>query len=240
MISVIIPVLNEAARIGGVLAALALEKTPHEIIVVDGGSEDGTVDEARKDNCQVLTASGGRGAQLAAGAAAAHGDILLFLHADSVFPDGGLTAIEDALARDAALVGGNFSLRFDGGDKFSRWLDGFYAWIRSHGFYYGDSGIFVRRAIYERLGGIRPIALMEDYEFVRRLEVAGPTCCIDTPPLFSSSRRFVGRHPVAIVCGWFVIHGLFHLGVSPQRLARLYDSTRQRSAIKSVPLRPQS
>ena len=64
---------------------------------------------------------------------------------------------------------------FDGDDPFSRWLDGFYVWLRSHGFYYGDSGIFVRRDVYDTMGGIRPIALMEDYDFVRRLEAHGNT-----------------------------------------------------------------
>ena len=100
---------------------------------------------------------------------------------------------------DATIVGGNFALFFDGQDKSGRGLDGFDTWIRSHGFYYGDSGIFVRRAFNDSLGGLRPIALMEDYDFVRRLEVVGPTRCINTSPLISSLRWFHGRHPVAIV-----------------------------------------
>src|SRR3546814_1395795 len=104
--------------------------------------------------------------------------ILLFLHADSRFPAGGLGRIEETLAAAPEIGGGNFRLLFDGGDGFSRWLDGFYAFIRRHGFYYGDSAVFVRRSVYDALGGIRPIALMEDYDFVRRLEKAARTCCI--------------------------------------------------------------
>lgn len=97
---------------------------------------------------------------------------------------------------------------------------------RAHGLYYGDSGIFVRRRVYRALGGMRPIALMEDYDFSRRLERAGPTCCIAEPPLTTSSRRFQRRRPLAIFFGWLAIHLLYHLGFPPERLARLYRSRR--------------
>lgn len=240
MISVIIPTLNEARGIGALLEALAHEDTAHEVIVADGGSDDGTVTIARRLGASVLSTARGRGQQLVAGAAEARGDVLLFLHVDSVIPAGGLARIAHALVGQTALVGGNFRIHFDGDDNFSRWLDGFYVWIRKHGFYYGDSAIFVRRDVYDRLGGIRPIALMEDYDFVRRMEAAGETCCLRETPLQSSSRRFRGRHPVAIVWGWVVIHLLFHLGVSSAWLAWFYKSTRQRPGLKSVPLRPQS
>lgn len=228
MISVIIPTLNEASRIGALLSALDAETYPHECIVVDGGSTDDTVDIAEAHGARVLRTPAGRGRQLVVGIEAAAGDILFFLHADSSFPAGGLARMAGLLAADAGSVGGNFRLRFDGDDGFSRWLDGFYAWIRRHGFYYGDSGIFVRRSVYAAIGGIRPIALMEDYDFVRRLERAGRTICIEDPPLQSSSRRFRGRRPAAIVAGWLVIHLLFHLRVPPAWLAWLYNSARTR------------
>lgn len=125
------------------------------------------------------------------------------------------------------MVGGNFRLLFDGDSGFSRWLTGFYAWIRARGLYYGDSAIFVRRRVYQDLGGLRPLALMEDYDFTRRLERRGKTRCIDDPPLVTSSRRFEGRRPTSIVLGWLKIHALYHLGISPDRLARLYDSERR-------------
>lgn len=227
MISVIIPTLDEAATLPQLLQALRQEPTPAEIVVVDGGSRDGTASIAHRANVRVLTAARGRGAQLRAGAEAASGDVLLFLHADSRFPAGGLRRIEEALTASPELIGGNFRIVFDGADGFSRWLTGFYAWFRGHGLYYGDSGIFVRRRVYQALGGVRPIALMEDYDFSRRLERAGPTCCLEDVALVSSSRRFRGRSPAAIFLGWLWLHALFHLGVSPERLARLYRSARR-------------
>ena len=168
-----------------------------------------------------------RSQQIAAGATAASGDILFFLHADSRLPGGALAAIRGACAERPGAQGGSFRLLFDGGTGFDSWLNGFYGFIRSRGCYYGDSGIFVRRDAYRRLGGFRPIALMEDYDFVRRLEKSGPTICIENPPLVTSSRKFRGRHPVAIVAGWLWLHALWHLGVSPDRLARIYYGRRK-------------
>ncbi len=226
MISVVIPTLNEAANLGRLLGALGREAARHEVIVADGGSADETLGVARAHGAEVVVSARGRGNQLGAGAAAARGEIILFLHADSGFPRGGLAGLEAALAAAPGIVGGNFRLVFDGEDAFSRRLTAFYDWMRGRGLYYGDSGVFVRRRAYEALGGMRAIPVMEDYDFVRRLERLGETCCIAEPPLTTSSRRFAGRHPVAIVCGWLVIHALYHLGVSPARLARLYRSER--------------
>jgi len=224
VISIVIPVLNEAARLPSLLSRLALEPSAHEVIVVDGGSGDGTQSIARHAGATVLRSAPGRGRQLSTGAAAAQGETLLFLHADTNFPAGGLDRVEQVLAREPQCPGGNFRLIFDGGTPFSRWLTGFYAWIRARGRYYGDSAIFVRREVYQTLGGIRAIDLMEDYDFVRRLEASGPTRCIEDPPLITSSRRFEGRHPAAIVWGWLEIHALFHLGISSRVLARRYEA----------------
>ncbi|MBI3452770.1 MAG: TIGR04283 family arsenosugar biosynthesis glycosyltransferase [Rhodospirillales bacterium] len=220
-VSIIIPTLDEAANVARLLGELAGGNRPHEIIIADGGSRDETRTLARAHGARVIVAPRGRGAQLAAGAMAARGDILWFLHADSRVAPGSLAALADALA-DPAAVGGNFALVFDGADGFSRWLTRFYCRLRGLGLYYGDSGIFVRRDIYQRLGGIRQMALMEDYDFARRLERAGPTRCIEAPPLVTSSRRFRGRRPAAIVAGWVAIHLLYHLGVPPGALARFY------------------
>ncbi|MEE8333301.1 MAG: TIGR04283 family arsenosugar biosynthesis glycosyltransferase [Alphaproteobacteria bacterium] len=226
LISVIIPTLNEALSLPGLLEALAGETASHEVIVVDGGSTDGTGDIARGAGAQLIAAPRGRGAQLAAGVAAARGEVLFFLHADTRLNAGALAAISCALLRHPAVIGGNFRLLFDGDDDFSRWLDGFYERIRARGIYYGDSGIWVRRAAYEALGGIRPLALMEDYDMVRRLERAGETLCIEAPALITSSRRFSSRGKWRIVAGWLAIHLLFHLRVPPPLLARLYNSAR--------------
>jgi rSAM/selenodomain-associated transferase 2 len=221
-ISVIIPTLNEAASLPSLISRLRREPGLAEVIVADGGSGDGTAALAERLGARVLVSECGRGQQLHAGAAVASGGILLFLHADSIFPAGGLAAIAAALAQNADAPGGNFTLVFDGESRFARWLTSFYASIRRFGLYYGDSGIFVRRSVYDAIGGIKPIALMEDYEFVRRLERSGPTVRIDEPPLVTSSRKFAGRRATAIIAGWLLIHLLYALGVSPARLARLY------------------
>lgn len=224
MISVVIPTLNEAQALPASLTALQNERVEHETIVIDSGSRDATVEIASAYGARVLHAPNGRGSQLCAGAREAAGDILLFLHADSIFPAGGLSRIEDVLSSDARIVGGNFRLIFDGGTLFSRWLTRFYARIRWFGLYYGDSGIFIRRDVYEAIGGFRPIPIMEDLDFVRRLERFGRTCCIAEPPLITSSRRFEGRRAVVIVRGWIALHVLFWLGISPDRLAEIYKT----------------
>lgn len=221
-VSVIIPTLDEAERIGPLLERLCGEPELAEIIVADGGSADGTADLAARCGARLISCARSRGLQLREGAAVARGEILLFLHADSVFPAGGLAAIVASLDSDPRVPGGNFRVVWDGDSGFARWLTGFYAQIRRLSLYYGDSGIFVRRHVYHAIGGIRPIPIMEDHDFVRRLERAGRTCRIEEPPLITSSRKFAGRHPVAIVCGWLAIHFLYGLGVAPQRLARLY------------------
>ena len=230
VISIIIPTLDEARNLPGLLRALQGETVAREVIVVDAYSLDGTAAQARNLGARVVMSGRGRGRQLCEGARQARGDILLFLHADSVFPRGGLAAVNQALAENPDAAGGNFRVLFDGDDDFSRWLEGFYAWIRARGYYYGDSGIFIRRRALDALGGIRPLALMEDYDLVRRMEKAGSTVCIEEPALITSSRRFRGRHPAMIVWGWLKIHALFHLGVSPGRLAGLYDSRRSLEA----------
>src|SRR4029077_2657639 len=162
------------------------------------------------------------------------GKVLLFLHADSTLQSGALDRINEVLSADARTIGGNFRLVFDGGTRFSRWLTRFCAVIRMLGHYYGDSGIFVRRSVYDTLGGFRPMPVMEDWEFVmpvmedwefvRRLERFGLTTCIKDPPLITSSRRFEGRRAVEIIYGWGRLHVLFWLGVSPDRLAEIYKT----------------
>jgi rSAM/selenodomain-associated transferase 2 len=221
-ISTIIPTLDEAEALPSLISRLQQERALAEIIVADGGSVDGTPVIAELLGARVVVSPRGRGQQLHAAAAVASGEVLLFLHADSIFPVGGLAAIAAALAQNADAPGGNFTLVFDGESRFARWLTSFYASIRRFGLYYGDSGIFVRRSVYDAIGGIKPIALMEDYEFVRRLERAGPTVRIDEPPLVTSSRKFAGRRATAIVAGWLLIHLLYALGISPACLARLY------------------
>jgi rSAM/selenodomain-associated transferase 2 len=222
LISVVIPTFQEAARLADLLRLIEQQNVMHEVIVVDGGSTDGTFEMARASVSQAISAPRGRGAQLKAGAEIARGDIILFLHADSNLEPGAFVQIRQSLTENPSAVGGNFRLLFDGETSFSRRLTRFYAWIRRHGFYYGDSAIFLRRSVYDQIGGIRAIALMEDYDLARRLERHGPTVCIDEPPIKTSSRKFEGRSSLSIIWGWLKIHALFYLGVSPDRLARMY------------------
>jgi rSAM/selenodomain-associated transferase 2 len=222
VISIIIPTSNEERSLPPLLDAIRQQGGPHEVIVVDGGSQDRTPEIACKSGARTLVSRAGRGAAISIGAAASRGDVLFFLHADSTLPPRALDRINEVLSTDANIIGGNFRLVFDGDTNFSRWLTGFCVWIRLLGFYYGDSGIFVRRSVYEAIGGFRPIPVMEDWDFVRRLERFGRTCCIKDPPLVTSSRRFEGRHPLEIFYGWVRIHALFWLGVSPERLIQIY------------------
>ena len=222
MISIIIPTLDEERSLPPLLAAIRQQGTAHEVIVVDGGSRDRTVELARSSGVRTLVSRSGRGAGMSIGAEASRGDVLLFLHADSTLPPGALDRITDVLASNANITGGNFRLVFDGDTDFSRGLTRFCAWIRLLGFYYGDSGIFVRRSVYQAIGGFRPIPVMEDWDFVRRLQRFGRTCCIEDPPLVTSSRRFAGRHPFEIIYGLVRIHVLFWFGVSPDRLVEMY------------------
>jgi len=148
-------------------------------------------------------------------------------HADSQLLPGSLQAIEKQLSTQF-VIGGNFKLTFDGGDEFSLWLNDFYAGLRRRGFYYGDSGIFIRRSALNHIGGLKDTALMEDFDLVRRMEKYGETCSIDEPGLITSSRRFYGRRKWQIIFGWIKIHLFYYLGLGGEMMARQYDSVRAR------------
>lgn len=226
-LSVIVPVLNEAHRIGEHLAALRSVAGIDEIVVVDGGSRDDTVAIARRaPGVRVLTASRGRGMQLNAGARAAYGDVLLFLHADAALPSDAARLVGRALD-EPGVVAGAFRLRTvaDGGP---RWLGPLlrFADLRSRvtRLPYGDQAVFVRRDAFERVGGFPDQALMEDVELARRLWRVGR---IRTVPgvVRVSGRRFVAN-PLRAVLAMRLFPLLYRLGVSPARLARLYGDPR--------------
>lgn len=228
-VSIVIPTWNEADRIGRLVDRLTRDDRIGEVIVADAGSPDGTANVAAHAGATVVRSAQGRGQQLCAGAQAATGDVLVFLHADTQLPAGAIAAIEDALS-DPGVIGGNFRVVFDGDSAFAEWLTGFYAWFRGKGLYYGDSVMFLRRAAYRALGGFRPLALMEDYDLNRRMERHGGTVCIDTPPVVTSSRRFEGRRPAAIFCQWLLMHAMFYVRVPAAILSRAYDSARERTS----------
>jgi hypothetical protein len=130
-----------------------------------------------------------------------------------------------AALADPAVQGGNFALRFDGDDRFSRLLGAVYRLQRRLGIYYGDSAIWLRRHAFERLDGFRALSIMEDYDLVRRLERSGETRCL-AGPATTSARRWKRLGLIRTVASWVVIRWLFIAGVSPQRLARLYPHAR--------------
>ena len=146
-VSIVIPTLNEADRLPQLLAVLARELDLSEIIVADGGRDDGTQLVALQLGAKVISTERGRGQALREEGVAASGDTLLFLHADSIFPPGGLAAVVRKLDRERRVVGGNFRVVFDVDTPFTRRLAAVYGWIRRFSLYYGDSGIFVRRKV---------------------------------------------------------------------------------------------
>jgi rSAM/selenodomain-associated transferase 2 len=222
-ISVIIPAFQEATQIAEVVACA--REVGDEVLVVDAGSPDGTAALARAAGARVLQSPKGRGPQLDAGARAALGEVLLFLHADTRLPGTARAALEEAL--DVPEVeGGNFFLRFVPGSRLTRLYDVLYdvrrRWL---GIYYGDSALFVRRSVYDVLGGFRPLPILEDYEFIRRLERRGRTRYVRHVEAHTSTRRFA-RRPLWTLFIWTAVQGLYLLGVPPQRLARLYADLR--------------
>lgn len=226
LVSILVPTLDEERELPDLLDHLAALHGRWELIVADGGSRDATRAIAREHPARplVVEARGGRAAQLNAAAGRASGDLLLFLHADSRLPRDAYASLAEA-ARDRRIAGGNFALRFDGGGPFERALGAVYRLQRRHGFYYGDSSVWVRRSVFERLGGFREIAIMDDYDFVRRLERSGATRCLPGPAT-TSPRRWRAIGIARTVLAWFLIRWLFVAGVAPQRLAHLYRVVR--------------
>jgi len=222
LVSVCVPTRDEAGQIDALLDHLRALPGRWELLVADGGSADGTLESARVHLAQplVLSVRGGRAAQLNAAAALATGDLLAFLHADSRLPPDAHAVLTRTSAR-----GGNFALRFDGADRFSGFLGRVYALQRRFGLYYGDSTLWCEPALFTQLGGYRELPIMDDYDFVRRLERATPTACLPGPAT-TSARRWRAMGVPRTVFAWFVIRWLYLAGVSPARLARLYRRVR--------------
>ena len=225
LVSVIVPVLNEERALPGLLDHLAALPGRFEVIVADGGSRDRTVALARAHALapRVVETPAGRARQMNAAARESQGEVLLFLHADTRLPHG---AVDSIVAAAGRAVGGNFALRFDGGDLFSVVLGAVYALQRRIGIYYGDSAVWVRRAFFfGELGGYRLLPIMDDYDLVRRMERRGRTECLPGPAV-TSARRWRAFGVPRTFASWMVIRWLFIAGVPPERLAGLYRQAR--------------
>lgn len=220
-LSIIIPTLNEAHSIAATLDAVQKIQGAFELIVVDGGSSDKTLSILRERGVRVINGERGRGQQLHAGACAAHGDVLLFLHADTIPPIDAAERISVALS-DAKTVGGNFSVRFDGESRAARFLTWLYPQLRKLGLRYGDSGIFARREAYVRAGGFKAFPIFEDLDLVRGLKRIGRMAHLHAT-VITSSRRFEGRSFALTFARWSFLQTLYWLGVHPRRLARMYE-----------------
>jgi rSAM/selenodomain-associated transferase 2 len=225
-ISVIIPTLNEATTIENTLDRMGHMPGLAEVLVVDGGSTDGTPALVRSRGARLLESVRGRGSQLHAGAVAAAGDILWFLHADTQPPQDAAAHIRKALS-DPAVLGGYFTIRFDG----NRRAAGILTWIYPHlgwlGLCYGDSGIFVRRTAYEQAGDFRPYPIFEDLDLLHRLRRRGRVARLPAA-IVASSRRFEDRSFALTFAWWSVLQVLYWLGVPPYYLGRLYAPIRGR------------
>ncbi|MGD8985453.1 MAG: TIGR04283 family arsenosugar biosynthesis glycosyltransferase [Desulfobacteraceae bacterium] len=222
-LSIIIPTLNEKRSLGGPLASLS--SLPHEIIVVDGGSKDGTVEIARKYASVVLDSKRGRGIQQHVGAQHAGGDVLLFLHADTWLPKGFEMMIERTLS-DPKTVFGAFHLGHHPSTTFLN-LVALMANLRSLllSMPYGDQGIFMRRSNYFRVGGFQDLPLMEDVDLVRRLNKIGKFKLVRAR-VRTSARRYDRNGMVyTTVRNWSLIIR-YLLGQSPERLHRFYSDAR--------------
>ncbi|MGH8018617.1 MAG: glycosyltransferase [Opitutaceae bacterium] len=162
----------------------------------------------------------GRGRQMHAGALAARGDVLWFLHADTVMRCAGAAQIASAF-EDPRVVAGNFRLHFDGPSRGARFLNALYPRLALLGLRYGDSGLFVHRTAYTRAGGFRPLPIFEDLDLLRRVRRLGRMVTLPGP-LCTSSRRFESRAFAPVFARWVGMQVLYWTGCNPMRLGRWY------------------
>ncbi len=230
-IAVVTPVLNEQETVTELMQHVA-EVGCHEFILVDGQSADATVERARSMSqtqetlaTRIIDAPRGRASQMNAGAAQAHSDVLLFLHADTRLPANAKQLIQQALA-DPDCVGGRFDVRFP--------RDEGYAWVVSRmmnwrsrwsGIFTGDQTMFIRRSVFENMGGFADIPLMEDIEFAKRLKTRGRVVAL-RDKVTTSFRRWEQHGPLNTIVRMWVLRFLYWAGWNPQTLNDYYDAAR--------------
>lgn len=221
-LSIVIPALDEAANLADLLPALRRDEPGAEIVVVDGGSGDGTAAiVGRHPGVRYLGAPRGRATQMNAGARAATGDTLLFLHADTRLPAGAGAAVATALA-DPRVVAGRFDVTFDTARPIMRVI----AWLMNHrsrwsGISTGDQALFVRRGVFEALGGFPEIPLMEDVEIARRLKRRGRQAALRLR-VTTSARKWQREGVLRTVLLMWTLRLLYACGVPPTKLHGWY------------------
>jgi len=223
-ISVILPVLNEEKSIAATLAALAHLHT-YETIVVDGGSQDRTRGIAAEFAVKIVAAPRGRARQMNRGAAEANGDVYLFLHADTRLPATAFADIAAALG-DPRYVSGRFDVALDG----RHWMLPLVARLISYRSRVskvgtGDQALFVRREVFQRMGGFPDIPLMEDIAFCRTLKRLGEVACLRSR-VVTSARRWESDGVWRTILRMWTLKLLYLSGVSPLRLKQFYADTR--------------
>ena len=219
LVSVIVPVLGNGSAAGRLLEQIPPDPRL-DVIIVDGGSDAELARLAGfHPNTRVIATAPGRGRQMNAGARAARGEWLLFLHADSRLPTGWTDRLSETAAN---VVGGWFRFALDDTAWQARLVERLVAWrVRAWQLPYGDQGLFVRRTTFDALGGYREWPLLEDVEFVRRLVRAGDV--MELPlPLYTSPRRWRRDGWIRRSVRNAAIVALYFAGVSPYRLARWY------------------
>lgn len=227
--SVIVPALNEAENIEACIAAARRDyvRDQVEIVVVDGGSTDGTPDRV-PSGVSLLLSPRGRGAQMNRGVAASRGEILVFCHADSRLPEGWREAVIEALERPG-VSGGTFQTAIVPPGSLILWIRNRLAFPANWRIMFGDQVQFMTRDAFEQVGGFPEIPLMEDVEMSRALNEIGELVRI-RPSLrvATSSRRFLERGPLTqwLLNSWSMFRYLY-LGATPQDIARAYRSSRE-------------
>jgi rSAM/selenodomain-associated transferase 2 len=227
-ISVIIPVLNEARTIVRTLEVLQpLRRAGHEVIVVDGESEDSTVALAQRFSDRVISAPRGRSRQMNAGARTATGDILFFLHADTLLPKSADQLILEGMRRQGKTWG-HFDVQLGGKHPLFRIIEFLMNWrSRLTKIATGDQGIFVRRELFETVGGFPEIDLMEDITLSKFLKRHGSPLCL-WQRVLTSSRRWEQNGILRTVLLMWRLRSAYAFGIDPQRLAQIYKSQKSR------------
>jgi rSAM/selenodomain-associated transferase 2 len=222
LLSIVVPVLNEAENLERLLPELLAHGPELDIVVADAGSTDGTAAVARRfSHVRLVESPRGRARQMNAGARAARGGALLFLHADTRLPAGATAAIARALG-DPSVVGGRFDVRFTSARWPFRMIAALMNWrSRWSGIATGDQGIFVRRAAFDALGGYPDIPLMEDIELTRRLKRLGTIACLGAR-VTTSSRKWEREGIARTIVLMWTLRLLYFFGVSPARLVAWY------------------